>query len=400
MNILITSNSAWNILHFRRAVVEALLADGHAVTVLAPLDDSVEALCRLGCRFMPLAMDVKGLNPFGAVALLLRLRAIFRGGGHDAILSYTIKNNLFGAIAARSCGIPFLPNVTGLGTAFLSGRGVQRVAEALYRGAFARLPVVFFQNADDRDLFVSRGLVREGQARLLPGSGIDLAHFAPAPEPAPDAPPVFLMIARLIRDKGVFEVAEAARRIKADRPEARFQLLGALAAENRTAIDRETVRGWVDAGIVEHLGTTEDVRPHIAAAHCVVLRSYREGAPRTLIEAAAMARPVITTDGHHHQVHRRFDPRSGRGDRRALRFDHHRRDLEGRKHPRGRGREGDREHPARPEHRAGQRACDHLRPHGHRYRGGAEGGRDQVGFSCRSAPAWWAAIASGSIPIP
>jgi len=114
--------------------------------------------------------------------------------------------------------------------------------------------------------------------------------------PAPDEPPVFLMIARLLRDKGVMEFVEAARRFKMRRPQARFQLLGAVGSENRSAIDRPSVEAWVVEGVVEYLGTTTDVRPAIAAASCVVLPSYREGAPRTLIEAAAMARPLIATD--------------------------------------------------------------------------------------------------------
>jgi glycosyltransferase involved in cell wall biosynthesis len=296
MHILMTVNSAWNIWHFRRPVVQALLADGHRITVLAPADDSVGDLERLGCKFLPLEMSVKGLNPLAELKLLQRMTRTFRAERPDIVLSYTIKNNIFGAMAARASGVPFLPNVTGLGTAFLSGGPMQTVAEGLYRQAFGRLPVIFFQNEDDRDLFLARRLVRRDQARLLPGDGINLTRFAAAAMPSPDEPPVFLMIARLLRDKGVIEFVEAARQIKAHRPDIRFQLLGAVGAENRTAIDATTVRRWVDDGIVEYPGTTPDVRPHIAAATCVVLPSYREGAPRTLIEAAAMARPLIATD--------------------------------------------------------------------------------------------------------
>lgn len=296
MNILLTVNAAWNIWNFRRPVVQALLADGHRITVLAPPDDSVADLQRLGCQFLPLEMSAKGLNPLEGVKLYNRFKDVFRAEQPDIVLSYTIKNNVFGAMAASTVGVPFLPNVTGLGTAFLSGGLLQVVAEGLYRRAFAKLPIVFFQNEDDRSLFIDHRLVKGHQARLLPGSGIDLAHFTPAPYPSEDRAPVFLMISRLLRDKGVVEFVEAARQVKAQAPEARFQLLGAVAAENRTAIDAATLNGWVDAGHVEYLGTTDDVRPHIARASCVVLPSYREGAPRTLIEAAAMARPSITTD--------------------------------------------------------------------------------------------------------
>jgi glycosyltransferase involved in cell wall biosynthesis len=296
MNILMTVNAAWNIWNFRRPLVEALTGDGHQITVLAPPDDAVSDLERIGCRMPPLEMSVKGLNPLKDLKLQRRFGRIFREERPDAVLSYTIKNNIFGARAAKSAGVPFLPNVTGLGTAFLSGRILQTVTEQLYRRSFANLPIVFFQNSDDRDLFLDRRLVRADQARVLPGSGIDLDRFAPVPMPLAEEPPVFLMIARLLRDKGVVEFVEAARRVKALCPQVRFQLLGALGSENRSAIDRLTIEAWVTEGVVEYLGTTADVRPAITAASCVVLPSYREGAPRTLIEAAAMARPVIATD--------------------------------------------------------------------------------------------------------
>ncbi|MEP3145190.1 glycosyltransferase family 4 protein [Qipengyuania citrea] len=296
MKIIVTVNAAWNIWNFRRPVIKALIEDGHSVTVLAPPDQSLAMLEQMGCRIEPLQMDSKGLNPVRDFALLLRLRSAFRTHRPDAILSYTIKNNIYGALAARTLGIPFIPNVTGLGTAFLSGGALRHISERLYRAAFNSLTTVFFENSDDRDLFVSRQMLRFDQAYVVPGTGIDLKHFAKADYPSADAAPVFLMIGRLLRDKGVYEFADAARRVKDVYPEARFQLLGPAAAENRTAIDRATVARWEQSPGIEYLGTCEDVRGHIASANCIVLPSYREGAPRTLIEAASMARPLIATD--------------------------------------------------------------------------------------------------------
>lgn len=297
MHVLITVNAAWNVWNFRQSLVARLLAEGHRVTILAPPDEAVPALERLGCRVLPLEMDVRGLNPLADLRLMLRFRAIFRRERPDIVFSFTIKNNIFGALAARAAAVPFVPNVTGLGTAFLSGGLLQRVAEGLYRRAFRKLPVVFFQNDEDCALFVGRGLVRPGQARVLPGSGIDLTRFVPSPMPA-DAtqPTVFLMVARLLRDKGVVEYVEAARAIRAVRADVRFQLLGPAGAENRTAIDMAEVQGWAAEGCIDYLGTTEDVRPFFRVASCAVLPSYREGAPRTLIEAAALGRPAIATD--------------------------------------------------------------------------------------------------------
>ncbi|WP_026180588.1 glycosyltransferase family 4 protein [Henriciella marina] len=296
MHVLVTANTAWNIWNFRKPIVSSLLDEGHSVTVFAPPDSSVANLESLGCAYLPLEMDAKGLSPIDGLKLTNRFKQTFRETQPDIALSYTIKNNLFGAIGARAENIPFIPNVTGLGTAFLSGRMLERVAKFLYRHAFAALPVVFFQNEDDRTLFLQQDMVSPQQARLLPGSGIDLDHFPETALPSTTDAPIFLMIARLLRDKGVIEFVEGARIVKKDYPKSRFQLLGAIGSENRTAIDATMVEEWVAEGVVEYLGTTDDVRPVITAASCVVLPSYREGAPRTLIESAAMARPVITTD--------------------------------------------------------------------------------------------------------
>ncbi|WP_232830716.1 glycosyltransferase family 4 protein [Tropicimonas sp. IMCC34011] len=295
LHVMLTVNAAWNIWNFRQPVLKALLSRGYRVTVLAPPDDSVPQLEEMGCRVLPLEMSAKGLNPLEGLRLRRAFLRAFREKRPDIVFSYTIKNNLFGAMAARTCGVPFLPNVTGLGTAFLSGGALQRVAETLYRHAFRPLPRVFFQNEDDKALFLSRRLVREAQCEVLPGSGIDLERFAAAPYPEGEETR-FLMIARLLRDKGVREYVEAARILKAEGVTARFQILGSTDSENRTAISREELAGWEAEGVINYLGTTPDVRPHISASHCVVLPSYREGAPRTLIEAAAMARPLIATD--------------------------------------------------------------------------------------------------------
>lgn len=296
LHMVLTVNAAWNIWNFRKPLVQALLDDGHRVTVLAPHDETVPLLEGLGCTFVPLEMERKGLNPLSDLVLMRRFRNHFGELAPDLVLSFTIKNNLFGAMAARSAKIAFIPNVTGLGTAFLGGRWLQAVAEKLYRTAFRRLPLVFFQNADDRDLFVRRKLVKPAQASLLPGSGIDLEQFAEAPFPCAGGPTRFLMIARLIRDKGVFEYIEAARKLRTEGVAAEFHLLGPLGAENRTAIDAGQLREWQAEGIIEYHGTTEDVRPFITDAHCVVLPSYREGAPRTLIEGAALGRPAVASD--------------------------------------------------------------------------------------------------------
>lgn len=296
MHIVLTVNKAWNIWNFRQPLVEALLAEGHRVTVLAPRDETVANLTAIGAGFVDLPMDARSLGPAQNLGLVRHFRRTFSRLEPDVVLSFTIKNNLFGALAARSLRIPFVPNVTGLGTIFLGSRPLFLLGQALYRFALGKSPIVFVQNEDDRDFLVGNSILRPGQLRLLPGSGIDTQRFAPTPLPPRDEGTRFLMISRLLRDKGIVEYLEAARALKGSHPQVRAQLLGPLGSDNRTAIGQEDLQGYLDDGSVEYLGQTQDVRPFIEDAHCVVLPSYREGAPRSLIEAASMGRPLIATD--------------------------------------------------------------------------------------------------------
>lgn len=263
--------------------------------VIAPQDRAADARMRELCvERIPIRIERSGLNPWADLKLLARYRNLLKRLRPAAYLSYTIKPNVYGSWAAASLGIPAIPNVSGLGTAFIRGGPLQQIVMKLYRAGFLHAPVVFFQNDEDRELFVKRGLVRKGQARVVPGSGVDLELFKPAPPV--DGPPVFLFIGRLLRDKGVGEFAEAARLVRRDLPDARFQLLGPIDQANRTAIKETQLEAWAREGIVEYLGITDDVRPYIAAATAVVLPSYREGLPRSLLEAGAMERPLIGAD--------------------------------------------------------------------------------------------------------
>ena len=263
--------------------------------VIAPPDPAAENRMRaLGVERIPVAIQRAGLNPIADLKLFLEYRRLLKRLRPAAYLGFTIKPNVYGSLAAGSLGIPALPNVSGLGTAFIRGGSLEALVIGLYRIAFRRAPVVFFQNDEDRQLFVDRRIVRQEQARVLPGSGVDLERFAPAPPP--DGPPIFLLIGRLLRDKGVMEFVEAARMLRSRIAGARFQLLGPVDEGNRTSVSRTDLDSWTAEGVIEYLGTTDDVRPFVAAASAVVLPSYREGLPRSLLEAAAMARPLIATD--------------------------------------------------------------------------------------------------------
>ncbi len=295
--VLIAINAAWNVVNFRAGLVRALVADGHEVIAAVPDDGALAAVEALGARVVVVPMTSASTSITGDLALLWRYVRLIRRERPDAYLGWTIKPNTYGALAARLAGVPRINNVSGLGTVFIRETWVTRVAEALYRLGLGGAATVFFHNSDDRDEFVARGLVAPECVEVLPGSGIDLAHYDPAPWPrADDGTFRFLLVARLIRDKGVHEFVEAARIVRASHPHARFGLLGFLDVDNATAISREELEGWVAEGVVEYCGAVEDVRPFLGNADCVVLPSYREGLSRVLLEAGAMARPAIATD--------------------------------------------------------------------------------------------------------
>lgn len=292
--IALSINTSWNLVNFRSNLIARLQREGYAVVALSPDDADRDALLALGVRHIAVPIDGTGLSPIRDLALTLRYWRILRDVRPVAFLGWTIKPNVYGSLAAQALGIPVINNISGLGTAFIRIGLLTRLVRCLYRLALARSATVFFQNPHDRDQFVAQRLVAARRTALLPGSGIDLARFAPAPLPAP--PLVFLMVARLLRDKGVREFAAAARIVRAERTDAAFRLLGVLDVGNRTAIHRAEVERWRRDGVLDYLGAATDVRPHLAAASVVVLPSYREGMPRALLEAAAMGRPLIATD--------------------------------------------------------------------------------------------------------
>lgn len=295
--IVISVNTAWNIYNFRAGLVKALSRHGYDVMVMARHDDYAAQLASLGCRFKMLPMDKNGTSPLRDFALLVKYWRVLQSVRPLVYLGYTIKPNVYGSIAAAGLGIPVINNIAGLGTAFLNSPLLSCLARRLYAVSLRRSSRVFFQNPDDRTLFVEAGLARPAVADLLPGSGIDLQHFRPT-APALSSQPgfCFLLVARVLRDKGIEEFAAAAEAVRRVLPSARFQLLGAVDPDNPNSIAMDRIRAWESSGLIEYLNKTHDVRPYLANADCVVLPSYREGVPHSLLEAAAMARPIIATD--------------------------------------------------------------------------------------------------------
>ncbi|ULJ75098.1 glycosyltransferase family 4 protein [Rhizobium gallicum] len=303
--ILVLSSYSRSLTNFRLELLKSMVRAGHTVVAAGPEDDpEVRAdLAKIGVEFACVPMARASLSPVRDVATFLHIRRLIKRIRPDVIVPYTMKPILYGGIAARLAGVPcrcFL--VTGLGHVFseanlksLRGRWLKRLSVWLYRWAMAGAKVVFVYNDADRLDIIENALIRDVSIiHRVDGSGVDVDHYAFAP--APSEKPVFLMVARLIKDKGVFEYVEAARRLKQQRPNAEFQLLGPF-DPNPAAISLAQIQKWVGEGIIDYLGETKDVRPFLARCNIFVLPSYyREGIPRSALEAMAVGRAIITTD--------------------------------------------------------------------------------------------------------
>jgi glycosyltransferase involved in cell wall biosynthesis len=302
--ILVIAGHSTSLMNFRGELLRAMRARGNTVVVAAPglLDDqsTFAALSAMGITCHDLALSRTGLNPIADLRTFANLRHLMRQVRPDLVLAYTIKPVIWGMLAAARASVAKRVSlITGLGYAFTGqARGkrrvIQMVARRLYRLALSQATLVFFQNQDDRQVFRDLNLLSLGTpSEVVNGSGVDTVAFAPADLPRGSVR--FLMIARLLGDKGVREYAAAARQVRVRHPGVQFDLVGALDT-NPDSIRREEVEAWCQAGDLNWLGEQRDVRPAIARCHVYVLPSYREGTPRTVLEAMAMARAVITTD--------------------------------------------------------------------------------------------------------
>ena len=290
--VILAANTSWSIANFRKGLINSLADAGYSVIAIAPEDEYAR---HIPCKYIPIKINRRGTNPFEDILFFFTLGKIYRRLKPCAVLHFTSKVNIYGALAARKTGACCINNISGLGSAFIGGGIIARIQQALYRFALRYADVVFFQNRDDADYFLKKKLVRTGQSNLIPGSGMDVEKYTPQPE-SNNGPFIFIMISRLIKDKGIYEYVEAAGKIKKKYSNTEFRLVGFLDDSNPSAIKKEELESWIEQGRVVFLGRKDDVREAIAASHCVVLPSYREGTPRTLLEASSMAKPVIAAD--------------------------------------------------------------------------------------------------------
>ena len=296
--ILIVANSSWNVVNFRMGLIRALQAEEFQVVAAAPLDIDPTNIKALGCEVFEVKVRAQSLNPLRDLGFVLQLFLILRQTGAQTCLFFTAKPNIFGGFCASLMGLHYINNISGLGSVFIENGFLSKVMILLYKLALKKSSCVFFQNRDDRDLFLQKNIVKSEKTKLLPGSGVNLQKFQPVLKikKIDQEPFTFILISRLIKDKGVIEYIEAAKLVSKLHPDIQFKILGFLGVQNPTAISTQQMNEWQQLQFVSYLGEANDVRPFIEESDCVVLPSYREGTPKVLLEAAAMGKPIITTD--------------------------------------------------------------------------------------------------------
>ncbi len=293
--IVIVLNASWNVWNFRLPLLLRLQEDGHDIEVVAPEDEYTD---RIPFPFHPVYIHSKSTNPLEDARTFFHILRVFRRIRPDIALLYTVKPNVYGNFAAALTGTKTISNIAGLGTVFIGKGPVTVLVKMLYRLAL-RVPArVFFQNREDMQMFLGERLVKKHAVDRLPGSGVDLNRFSPGVNQGthPQRPFVFLLPARMLWDKGVREYVEAAEIILKNGFDAEFRLLGFMDVDNPNAVSREEMTEMTKLPGINYRGVTDTIEDELAFADCVVLPSYREGTPKALLEAAAMAKPIITTD--------------------------------------------------------------------------------------------------------
>lgn len=291
MNVLVLTNSISGLHSFRKEVMKAIVDAGYTLYIAFPdKDERAEYFWSIGCKEVEIFFERRGINPIKDIMLMLKYVKVIKKIKPVAVLTYTIKPNVYGGMAAALCKIPLIANVTGLGDSLENPGLLQKLTIWLYRLGLRKANTVFFQNEANCKFCIEHNIVYPEQAKLLPGSGVNTKHHTYQEYPA-DGTIKFLFIARLLKDKGTDEYFEAARVVKSKYSFTEFQILGTVEGNYEQRLNE-----LVKAGIINFLGKTSDVRPFIRNVHCTIMPSYHEGLSNVNLESAANGRPVITTN--------------------------------------------------------------------------------------------------------
>lgn len=289
--VLILVNHAITISLFRTELVEALVKNGYKVYISSPYGEQIDYFVDLGCEFIETPVDRRGINPKNDFKLLLKYNRILNYIKPNVVLTYTVKPNVYGGIACRLNKIPYICNVTGLGSGYLNGGIVQKIVKNLSRISFKKANKVFFQNTADMNLLINQNVVNDNYG-LLPGSGVNLNRYNVLPYPSENEPISFNFVARVMKDKGIDEYLEAAKVIKEKYANTIFNVIGMIDQPHY----KEILKDYEEKGIIKYHGFQSDTIPFIKQCSCTINPSYTEGMSNVLLESAACARPIIASN--------------------------------------------------------------------------------------------------------
>lgn len=296
--IAFVSNSAWTVYNFRLEVIERLIDQGYQVAVIAPDDEFSSLLVDKGCRFVPIQFNNKSENPLKDIGFYYQLKKLYAQLSPDFIFHYVAKPNIYGSMAAAANNIPSISVITGLGYAFARKNWLYWVVTNLYKRALKHTKEVWFLNNEDARIFIDEKIVNIEKVKVLPGEGVNTEYYSPQYKKMKDdkEPFVFLMSSRLLKSKGIGIYADAARILRKKNYDVRFELIGFFEKHHPDSISQEDLTKWEKEGLVHYRGYAKDVRIFLNKADCFVFPSfYNEGVPRSLMEAACMELPIVTT---------------------------------------------------------------------------------------------------------
>ena len=295
MQIILFSNSCWSIKNFRKNLIKNLLKN-HKVIIIAPFDGYQSELKNLGCKMINIKINKNKVNFFSDFFLIINLFKILSSYKKKSILlNFTIKPLIFGTFVSRILKIPSLCMITGLGTVFIKKNLLTVFVLFLYKISFKNVFHVFFQNKEDKNFFIQNKIITLKNCSLIPGSGVDLKKFR-YQKYTKKKITTFLLVARLLKEKGIIEYIEAAKMLKKNKFKIKMNLVGSFVSNNQSSIEKKTIFDANKNNEINYIGFLEDIRPQIKKADCMVLPSYREGTPRSLLEGASMGKPIVTTD--------------------------------------------------------------------------------------------------------
>ena len=290
MKIVIIANNSNGLFLFRRQLISALIENGHEVVALTPFDTDVDNLQALRATLVETPIDRRGTNPIRDYSLMQLYKKELKRIRPDLVVTYTIKPNVYGGLVCRQLKIPYAANITGLGSAFEGSGVLRKVATVLNKTALKKAKVIFFENIENRDVFVNVGIVAKEKTHVLHGAGVDLKHFSYQPYPK-NQDFHFLFIGRVMKEKGVDELLESMKRLVNEGVRCSLDILGYYEEDYKGKLDEAEKEGWL-----RYHGNQPDVRPFIAACDCFVLPSYHEGMANTNLECASSGRPIITSN--------------------------------------------------------------------------------------------------------